>query len=361
MDEQPFFTGAFASPIDYRDVGLGQISPVRIYPKEFMIPVENLGIYHQHKLGACIGHAHAQYKKRLDFVDTGKVFDYSPRFIYALAKSIDGYSDEGTYPRVAAKILKNYGVCTQAMLPNDTLLSHKDYIDLSKITPEAYKEAEAGKIAGYAFIDLTLDGLKQAIVDFNGGSLLLSLGKEWWTDDNGRTSWMPTDIIPLAHPKVKVSGHQVYLRGYKDVEGDTIFYIVNSWGDEWGIEGTGWFYWSDYKDYLIEGLTFTDVPNHILNEVKQLPVKFTHRFDYDLKYGMLNNDEVRWLQRALKFFGVYNASITGNYWDITRDSVVKFQEKYKVPLTVVEKLGINKGKYFGPKTRQFMNELIARG
>jgi hypothetical protein len=322
--------GAIPSPLDYRDIGLGQITEPKDYPSKFMNNLSSLPVWHQHKIGACVGHACAKYKQVLDKEDTGEVLDLSPRFLYALAKCRDGYTDEGTYPRLVAQILKDVGCATEKTCPNNTFLEHEEYVfnrNEFNITDEMMKDAELAKIKGYAFVDITNDGLKQAICDFKGCSLLVSVGSEWWTDVMGNVTWNINAVLPVRPPKKIVSGHQIYIYGYEDIEGDTRFYFRNSWGSTWGDKGDGYFLWNQYKNFIIEGMTFTDIPDHILQEVKGLPLTFVHKFNTSMQYNDYN-EEVKWLQRALKVAGYFKGSITGGYYDVTKKAVFEFQKKY---------------------------------
>ena len=71
-------------------------------------------------------------------------------------------------------------------------------------------------------------------------------------------------------------------------------------------------------------------------------------FQKDLYYGMKNNSEVECLQKMLKekeplLYPV--GLITGNYLDLTKEAVQKYQQKYNLPQTG----------YFGPLTRELAN------
>ncbi|HON22067.1 MAG TPA: peptidoglycan-binding domain-containing protein [Candidatus Paceibacterota bacterium] len=72
------------------------------------------------------------------------------------------------------------------------------------------------------------------------------------------------------------------------------------------------------------------------------------RFQNDLYYGLMNNNEVRCLQKMLleKEPGIYPSGlITGNYLSLTQEAVRQYQQKYGLPATG----------YFGPLTRALAN------
>lgn len=94
------------------------------------------------------------------------------------------------------------------------------------------------------------------------------------------------------------------------------------------------------------------------NSLQTPPLK-KHKFTKILEYGMTNNKEVIALQNALKYEGFFpkSAESTGNYFEVTRQAVEKFQSKYKVA-SITELLFV-KGKRVGQKTLDKLNELYS--
>jgi N-acetylmuramoyl-L-alanine amidase len=90
--------------------------------------------------------------------------------------------------------------------------------------------------------------------------------------------------------------------------------------------------------------------------VKLLNKKEIESFSYvwndDLYYGMKNNADVRALQEILSLEGFYNGPITGNFLNLTRQSVITCQKK--------SKFSSNPGTgYVGPLTRGALNNLYS--
>ena len=65
-------------------------------------------------------------------------------------------------------------------------------------------------------------------------------------------------------------------------------------------------------------------------------------FPRDLYVGMVNNSDVKSLQEFLRAQGLYDGPATGNFFSLTKQAVIKFQEKEGI---------IPSQGYFGPKTR----------
>lgn len=354
--------GGIKSPPDYRDIALADVlAPVDL-PKEHFVDISNLPIWWQKKIGSCTGQAGAKYCQKQEELETKKVVDFSPRFLYAMAKCQDGYKEEGTYPRLIMKIRQQYGCATEATVPNNCDLTHEEYVyerKIENIPASAFEEAKNYKIKSYAIVGTALDEIKQAVFQTNGCMMLTRVGNPWWTDKNGKVTWSPTGLFPLRPPEVVTGGHETYVYGFRSLSnGKTEIHFVNSWSKQWGNNGTGWFIYEDYKPFIDECITAIDLPNNFIEEVKKLPPpeKFSHLFVGTIKYGQTNN-EVKALQIALKLEGLFpvGQKETGFYGEKTRQAVRAFQTKYAVASWLELKL-VN-GKTVGNKTILALNKL----
>lgn len=346
-------TGAFPSPKDERDFNLGIIAGASLpetLPESVMIDVSKLPVWHQRKIGACVGHAWGKSQQRCELIETGKVIPLSARFLYAISKCLDGYTGEGTYPRLTAKVLKDYGCATEDTCPNDTNLDHETYVynrDISQIPYKALVEAPKYGISGYAFSDVTEQGIKQAIFYANeknqGIVMLMRVGDTYWTTETGEITWDKNKILPIRRPKVISSGHEIYPTGYEYINGRLAIHFLNSWSSDWADNGKGWFYWDEHKDLIDEIMTSIDKAD--------VPVI---TFTKNLSLGMTDPD-VKKLQEFLNKNGfvvaVSGAGSIGKettfFGALTKKAVIKLQAKYKLPQTG----------YFGPMTRQVVNSL----
>ena len=83
------------------------------------------------------------------------------------------------------------------------------------------------------------------------------------------------------------------------------------------------------------------------------------RFDQNLYYGMMNNNQVECLQEFLKSqeTDIYpERLVTGNFLSLTKQAVIRFQEKYTAE--ILTPVGLEKGTGFvGPMTRAKINQL----
>jgi hypothetical protein len=104
---------------------------------------------------------------------------------------------------------------------------------------------------------------------------------------------------------------------------------------------------------------------NILNQLKERIAEIlgmggeSSKFENNLYYGA-RSDEVERLQQFLSDQGedIYPEElVTGNFLSLTKQAVIRFQEKYSDE--ILEPLGLEKGTgYFGPSTRKKVNELL---
>jgi DNA-directed RNA polymerase subunit beta len=112
-------------------------------------------------------------------------------------------------------LAKKYGAPLETLIPNNSDLSHEEYVYYRRLGnfPEgSFTQGLPYSVKGYVTTDLTADGLKQGIMAGNGLSILVRLGKEWWTDRNGSYTTNADDLFPLRAPKEIVSGEERLLR-----------------------------------------------------------------------------------------------------------------------------------------------------
>jgi len=257
--------GAMLNSSDNRDIHIAAAVAPRPHQASNITDISMLPVEDQRDKGTCVGQAEGKGEEYRDFRETGKVTRLSKGFIYRECKKRDGYSGQGTAPRVAAQVLMELGVPREELMPDDNSLAYDAYMTLTA-SPDALKDAQTRRAAGYAFC-YTLDDLKQA-VDVAGVMNATIMVGGW-------------EGIPLQR-KPKAGLHRILVYGYEDVFGDTRIYFRNSWGDSWGEIGNAWFMWSEYSDELFDMMVYTDLPNNVLEEAQKIPFQFvSNRELYD--------------------------------------------------------------------------------
>jgi len=99
-----------------------------------------------------------------------------------------------------------------------------------------------------------------------------------------------------------------------------------------------------------------------INSLKNNPnISSCSKFENNLYFGIMNNQEVSCLQGFLKKQGegVYpEGLVTGNFFNLTKSAIIRFQEKYSDE--ILKPLGLSKGTgYVGLKTREKINKLLS--
>jgi len=229
-------------------------------------------------------------------------------------KTFDGYAlTDGTDMRSIFKSIQNAGALDYRLFDNDTTLPLLTYSDRKTVSLEMRNKAKPHIAEPYAFVsDLTFSGLKRAIYQYKGVILLLKIGKEFWTNKEGKSSWKEKDILPLRPPEKIVSGHFVVAHSFDENR----IYFSNSFSTDWGQKGHGYFE-ENYMPYVISAGTTIDVP-----DTKEESYLFTRQLDFG-DTGV----EVQELQKRLQKLGYFPESqpATQYFGTITQSSVKKYQ------------------------------------
>lgn len=258
--------GCKKDPKDLRDIPMGLVLPPIPTPKSFdyagnMTPVRN-----QKSEGTCVAFASVVgVKEFFDSKEYKKIIELSPRFVYSLCKKFDGAPDEeGTYPRVAMKVLLNYGVCPESFWP---------YRPRQKDLPkkDADKSARKYRIKAYARLKSLIEMKRSLLV--NGPFLAgVEVFESWFTKKAQKTG-----IIPMPGQNDEVmGGHAICITGYDDEK--AFFKFKNSWGKAWADKGYGYLPYEYIKKYCSDAWSATDLiedPQALVKKRTEILSKFT--------------------------------------------------------------------------------------
>lgn len=214
--------GALKDLKDNRDFKIASIqAPVDLpsgYILEDKFPVKN-----QNGYGSCTAQATAGHKQHQEKVEV------SARYLYAKSKAEDNYSGQGTYTRIAFKILCDKGVPEEKLFPEEHE-SYEKYIDLSLVSKEAEDNASTHKSQSYWRVGVVNpDEIRQTIYQ---QKVPVVLTVPWYPNYN-----RPDANGYLPEPEGNGEGHALECLGWKD----GWYRIKNSWGSGWGDGGFCWF------------------------------------------------------------------------------------------------------------------------
>jgi len=225
---------------------MGLVLPVFTIPVSFdfskvMSPVRDQG-----SEGTCVAFASVVGVKEFqDKKEYHKLIKLSPRFLYNLCKKFDGDPfEEGTYPRMAMKILLNYGVCPEAFWP---------YFPHQKDNPKkgAEDKAKIYKIKAYARLSAAGEMKRSLLV--NGPFLAgVDVFSSWFNKKVQKDG-----CIPMPGKKDEfMGGHAVCIVGFNDARED--FKFKNSWGLKWADKGYGYLPYEYLQQYCRDAWSGTD-------------------------------------------------------------------------------------------------------
>lgn len=224
-----FVPGVIQSPPDHRDYIYAQlIDTTQELPKSFFwdkTPVRNQGSF-----GTCVGFACSATKDKQEAKNyPSRGIRTSPLFIYTECKKRDGIpNEEGTYIRVAMKVLKDVGVCKERTFP---------YEKIQRPLPDppsyAYDEAKQFIIGPHYARVQTVEEIKNAIATQGPVVAGVLVCDSFINSSDG--------VIPVPGSKGPdriLGGHAICIDGFDDAI--KMYRFQNSWGDSWGDKGYGW-------------------------------------------------------------------------------------------------------------------------
>ncbi|RPH96966.1 MAG: peptidase C1 [Lysobacterales bacterium] len=218
---------------DFRDYAY---RPALVTLKPRLKVPANLNIRNQGSSSACTGFALAAVVDRLIAESGRQVNDQatavSALMLYEMALRYDewsGEADEGSSCRGAIKGWYNMGVCREELYPFDPG-NRPDF------TIEAAKDARNNTIGAYYRLGNHISDYHAALTEVGAIFCSADVHKGWDKPD--------AETGRIKYHKQSEGGHAFAIVGYDD-QG---FWIQNSWGEDWGRNGTA--LWT-YEDWLL--------------------------------------------------------------------------------------------------------------
>lgn len=231
--EDGFQLNAVTDMPDIRDL---KYQPALVHLDDEILPPENLIVLNQGTEGACTGFGLAATINYLKQSKDGyeKV---SPRMLYEMARKFDEWDGEkysGSSCRGAIRGWQNMGVCSDELWPyvvdeNEPELTVKRAKDAHSTIPGAYYR------------------LSHRVEDFH--TALNEVGV-LYVSAKVHKGWYKQNIVDgkIPHMNENIGGHAFAVVGYNE-EG---FYVQNSWGKEWGVNGVALWSYKDWQENIAD-------------------------------------------------------------------------------------------------------------
>ena len=207
--------GALESPKDLRDYRLNTVAMAIDLPTEFIL--NHSHIKDQGMVGSCVAHSLSEVLETQDNINysTGWIYGYRPE---------NYYQGMGMYISEALKTIKNIGyVLNQDYDCNVEMMEAKWDVDrnLEILTNLAKNK----KIKAYAKL-FGENEIKQALYS-SKTPIILAIGV-------GNEGLLLNNEYIAQIPEKPINGHALVCYGWNEKG----FLIQNSWGEEWGDNGT---------------------------------------------------------------------------------------------------------------------------
>lgn len=235
--------GAKKDPRDTRDYIMTKAAAAAAVPTSVDYTRQMTAVGSQGAEGTCVGWACADgLKEYQEKKQRGRAVNLSPRYVYQRSKELDGHPDvEGTWLRVAMKVLNQKGVCPEDLWP---------YVPGEPGAPEPDADDAAYKyrIVSYARL-YTLAEIKKSLA--SNGPLAMSV--EVYTSFFDA----PNGVIPMPSKSDSLEGgHAICIAGYDDAKRRVKF--KNSWGPKWGDDGYGYLSYDYVEKYMMDSWAGVD-------------------------------------------------------------------------------------------------------
>lgn len=252
-----YFTGGKLDPKEYSKAEI--FEPLADNVKNPLPEKVNLIEYapkrlNQGQQGSCVGWASSYAARTILYCqETGENpnrVPFSPSYLY---NQIALQNCQGSYLTKAMETLKEDG---------DLPLSQFKYTDqsCSKEPSQAQRRAAAEyRIKGYQRLSekatdkVDLLSMKQQLAQGNPVVIGMMVGGSFMQGMKGEAEWIPNKSDASMSG---FGGHAMCIIGYDDYkfgsENGLGFLIMNSWGDDWGKNGTAWVRYDDFQYFTKE-------------------------------------------------------------------------------------------------------------
>ncbi|MBP6287257.1 MAG: peptidase C1A papain [Ferruginibacter sp.] len=224
---------------------------------------------------------------------------YSPAFVY---NQIGLEGCQGAYIQNAMEFMTSKGVVAYGSFPYDDK-------DCSRQPNNALmNEASQNRMLGFTRLTdgestqgISIRAIKEHLAKDAPVVIGMMVGGSFMQPMMGKELWTPTDE---DRSQMGFGGHAMCVIGYDDrkvakyANGETYagsFQIMNSWGNDWGVNGIAWVGYADFKEFVREAYGIDPMPKRgaAVNTV------------FECAIGLVKNDDKQYIPLRLRSGNVF--------------------------------------------------------
>jgi hypothetical protein len=230
----------------------------------------------QGQQGSCVAWSSAYGAQTILFSaatheDPNKIV-FSPAYLYNQI-SMDGC--DGSYIQRAMETMQSNGGLSLSAFPyNDQDCSNK---------PGSSEIQQARKYQIHGFTRLTneneqinIRAIKEHLAKDVPVVIGMLVGQSFMQDMMGKELWEPGG---MDESQMGMGGHALCVIGFDDRKFGGAFQVMNSWTENWGVNGIAWIKYGDFKNYVREAYGLDPVPKR--SDVANIPL--------ECNIGLVNN------------------------------------------------------------------------
>ncbi|MBX2932338.1 MAG: peptidase C1A papain [Chitinophagaceae bacterium] len=213
----------------------------------------------QGQQGSCVAWSSAYAARTiLQSVSTGTEPNstaFSPAFMY---NQIGLEGCQGSYIIRAMKNLTEVGAVPFNEFPYD------DNDCSRQPNGQLIQEAGENKIIGFTRLtttentsEINIHAIKQHLAKDVPVVIGMMVGGSFMQNMKGQEVWHPESD---DYNMMGFGGHAMCVIGYDDRKEGGAFQIMNSWGNDWGVNGIGWVLYKDFKHFVREAYGLNPMP-----------------------------------------------------------------------------------------------------
>jgi len=219
---------------------------------------------------------------------SGNSTKFSPAFVY---NQIGLEGCQGAYIQNAMEFMSTKGVVAYDDFPyTDQDCSRQPNSALETIAAQNKLHGFTRLTDGESTEGINVRAVKEHLAKDVPVVIGMMVGGSFMQDMRGKEMWAPTNE---DRSQMGFGGHAMCVIGYDDRK--QAFQIMNSWGEDWGVNGIGWVRYADFKEFVREAYGIDPMPK------RGAAVNVA----FEAAIGLVKNDDKQYIPLKLKADNIF--------------------------------------------------------